>query len=68
MENIEHILLTAKEEIKALRKENEILGAKVNTMEGMFQLLHATSRGTSRGFAEDIVIEIEKYFQDRAKK
>jgi len=68
MEDIKHILLTAKSDIIQLRRENEILFAKVSTMEGILALFYGRPSGIGRGGIEpDIVSEIDKYLATEKK-
>lgn len=60
MEKVEELLRKAKYEVETLRRQNEILRAKVDTMELMATLLHTQAAYRSQGETIDIVWEIQK--------
>lgn len=53
---MKHLLINAKAEILALRRENEILQAKVGTMELFADMLHVRGPKSVSGMAPDICI------------
>lgn len=58
------LLLKAKEEITALRRLNDILAAKVETMELFATVLHTKPAFRSSAASEDICWEINNYLRD----
>lgn len=60
MQKVEELLRKAKYEVETLRRQNEILRAKVDTMELMATLLHTQAAYRSQGETIDIVWEIQK--------
>ena len=57
---MKHLLNDAKHEIISLRRENEILRAKVEVMDLFACVLHTTAASRSQGMSVDIVYDIEK--------
>jgi len=60
MSEIRHILNEARHEIIALRRRNEILGAKVEVFESMMCLLHTRPAEHNQPMSPDIAWQIEK--------
>jgi hypothetical protein len=56
-------LRQASHEIQYLRRQNEVLGAKVETMELLGRFLHAQVRERSEGATVDIVWTMERLIQ-----
>jgi hypothetical protein len=57
---MQHLLLNAKAEIQRLRRENEILHAKVSTMELFATVLHTNPHYPSQAMAVDVAWELQK--------
>ena len=55
-----HLLLEAKAEIERLRRQNEILHAKVSTMELFATVLHTDPRYPSEAMAVDVAWELQR--------
>lgn len=58
------LMLRASEEIRMLRRRNELLEAKVGTMELFATVLNTRPWAPSQGYGEDIVWRIEKALQE----
>lgn len=54
------LLIDAREEIVSLRRRNEILSAKVETMELLAGFLHAQVTSRAVGMAEDVAWKLQK--------
>ena len=54
-------LRTAQHEIQSLRRQNEILAAKVEVMDGFMQVLRTTPAQRPQSFAPDIVFGLEQH-------
>jgi hypothetical protein len=65
---LKHILNNAKHEIVTLRRENEILRAKVEMIELFALVLHTKPAHHSQGMGEDIVWKISKHLEEMAKE
>jgi len=57
---MKELLESAKEEILNLRRQNEVLSAKVDTLEFVACLLHTRPAASDQGYGTDIVWEIDK--------
>jgi hypothetical protein len=57
---MKHILLAAKAEIEMLRRRNEVLEAKVSTMELFATVLHTMPYHPSRPEGVDVAWELSK--------
>lgn len=55
-----HLLLEAKAEIERLRRQNEILHAKVSTMELFATVLHTDPRYPSEAMTVDVAWELQR--------
>lgn len=60
---MKHLLLEAREEITRLRRENEVLRAKVETMELFAQTLRTQPYYEPMGMAEDVVFKLSREVQ-----
>lgn len=59
-----HLLLEAKAEIESLRRQNEILHAKVSTMELFATVLHTDPRYPSQAMAVDVAWNIQRAVEE----
>jgi len=57
---MKHLLLAAKSEIERLRRQNEILNAKVSTMELFATVLHTNPSYPPMGASVDIAWELQR--------
>jgi len=57
------LMVTAAAEIRALRRENEILRAKVETMDVFALALQSQPLFNTRGAAPDIAWQLDRYVQ-----
>ena len=60
MTELENLLLQAQAEIRSLRRANEVLGAKVETMDKMHAMLMAKPQLLVQGMSEDIAWSIQE--------
>lgn len=58
-ENIKGLLMQARDEIRSLRGQNEILRAKVETMELFACVLNTRPAITPQGYSEDIAWKLQ---------
>ena len=65
---MKHLLNNAKHEIVTLRRENEILRAKVEMIELFSLILHTKPAYPSQGMGEDVVWKITKQLEEIAKE
>lgn len=54
-------------EIKSLRRQNEIMRARLDMFDAINAMLHTDVARQSQGMAPDVVYEIEKYLTDQPK-
>lgn len=59
-DELKHLLLDARHEITDLRRQNEILGAKVEVMELFACVLHTRPAGRGGGAAPDVAWAIDR--------
>ncbi len=59
-----HLLIAASSEIQQLRRDNEILGAKVEVMELFGLVLRTQPNYGSRGASEDIVWRMQRQIEE----
>lgn len=64
----EQLLSEAAGEIRILRRENELLKAKVNTFDGMMLLIQTIPRYNDTGMFPDLVFAIESHLMTTAKE
>jgi hypothetical protein len=62
------LLINAKSEIEQLRRRNEILAAKVDTMELFACVLHTQPASISIGQSEDIAYQLQQEIEELMKK
>lgn len=62
------ILAQAAEKVRQLRRHNEILGAKAETMEMLSAFLFSQPPRSSMGTEEDIAWRIDKHLQETKDK
>jgi hypothetical protein len=55
------MLREAATEIKTLRRQNEIMSARLDVFDSMMAVLHTPIATKSQGMSPDLVWEIEKY-------
>ncbi len=60
MPKLKHLLQNAREEILSLRRENEILRAKVEMIDLFACILHTTPAHRSQGAAPDVAWALQK--------
>lgn len=58
------LLREANFEIKQLRKENDIMRARLDMFDSVMMLLHSTPAHKSVGMAEDVTWKIEKFLAE----
>ena len=61
---MKHLLLEAKAEIDRLRRRNEILEAKVSTMELFATVLHTNPHYPSEVMSEDVAWKLHRAFTE----
>jgi hypothetical protein len=60
----EHLLQQASSEIKALRRQNELMSARLEVFDSMMRLFHTSPNYGQGGMMHpDIVYEIDKYLE-----
>lgn len=64
----QRLLMQASEEIRGLRRENEILRAKVGVMEFFQVVLHTSPAYPSQGMGEDVVWKMQKRLDEIAEE
>lgn len=64
MSNKLELLQDAALEIKSLRKQNELMAARLDVFDKMILLLHTPPNYQSHGMSEDLVWKIEKHIQE----
>lgn len=62
---LRHLLLSAKDEIKSLRRQNELLGAKMEMVELFACVLHTAPAKYCPPQSIDVAWEIEQALQER---
>jgi hypothetical protein len=62
-ESLKQLLMQSRDEIRLLRRQNEILRAKVDTMDLFACVLHAQPAASLQGYSEDIAWKLEKEIQ-----
>lgn len=68
MTEMESLLIQAREEIRRLRRENEILHAKVSTMELFATVLNTEPWSPRQGMGEDIAWKLDKKATELAEE
>lgn len=61
------LLKSAAEEIKSLRRQNELMSARLDMFDRIFVLLHTSPSYPGQGMSVDIVWEIEKHIRETYK-
>lgn len=56
-----NMMETAVHEIRSLRRQNEILSAKVEVFDSIMQVLHTSPATRSQGMSPDIAWQMEKH-------
>jgi hypothetical protein len=63
-----HLLQRASNEIKELRKQNELMSARLEVFDSMMAVLHTPiATKMHGGMAPDLVYEIDKYISTQPK-
>jgi len=62
------LLKQASGEIKQLRKENELMGARLDMFDKMMTLFHTEPNRRGKGMSPDLVFEIDKFIADNPTK
>lgn len=63
-----HLLQQATNEIKSLRKQNELMAARLEMFDTMMRLFHTNPNYGSGGMmSPDVVYEIDKYLESQNK-
>lgn len=61
MEDEEQMLREAVNEIRSLRRQNELMSARLEVFDSMMAVLHTQIATKSQGMSPDLVWKIEKY-------
>ncbi len=61
--NARRFLQRASSEIKELRRENEIMRARLDMFDSMNLIFHTRPNQENRGMSPDLVYEIEKFIE-----
>lgn len=59
------MLQEAANEIRSLRRQNEIMSARLDVFDSMMAVLHTPIAVKSQGMSPDLVWKIEKYLQNQ---
>ncbi len=59
------LLQDAAFEIKSLRRQNDLMSARLQMFDAIMLLLHTEPAHQSQGMSPDIVAQIEKYIQGK---
>jgi hypothetical protein len=62
------LLFQASQEIKKLRRENELMSARLNMFDTITKMLHTNFEQRNGGMTPDLVWEIDKFVESRAKE
>lgn len=65
--NTKHILLRSVSEIKSLRKDNQLMAARLDMFDKMMLLFHTPPNYQSQGMTEDVCYQIEKLIESESK-
>jgi hypothetical protein len=65
MENEFLLLEEAVSEIRSLRKQNELMNARLEVFDSMMAILHTTPAYKSQGMSPDLAYRIEKFIESR---
>jgi hypothetical protein len=57
------LLLKAAEEIKTIRRQNELMAARLDVFDKMILLLHTPPNYPGHGMGEDIAWQIDEYLK-----
>lgn len=61
------LLANAAEEIRSLRRENELMRARLEMFDAINCILHTQAASRSQGMSPDLVWEIEKFIEAQPK-
>lgn len=61
---IRTLLRDANFEIRQLRKQNELMRARLDMFDSVMMLLHSTPSHESRGMTEDVAWKIDKFLAE----
>lgn len=67
MKDATQLIIDASFEIKRLRKENEIMRARLNMFDDMMILLNTKPFTENQCLSEDIGSQLEKYIEEKKK-
>lgn len=62
----QELLQRAATEIQSLRRQNEIINARLSTFDSIMQVLHAQLPSQNMGMSEDLVWEINKHLESES--
>lgn len=64
IQGAKNLLIDANHEIKILRRQNELMNARLEMFDAMTQLLHTNPATKNCGMSPDVVQSIEMFLRD----